>query len=242
MRLRRDQKLIDWLHAGQPSYVDLDTTQPLSHLFAHPDQLLLVEIGCGKGDFCVGKALGHPNMNYLGIEKYDTPLAKAVKKANRVHLDNLLFSVFDADQLDNPVWYKSVYKIFLNFSDPWPKKRHTKKRLTSPNFLAIYEKLLVPNGVIEFKTDNDSLFQYTMEEVLWPNPDKYHVIYWTNDLHAHLDEPVNSDNVMTEYEKKFTSLGAPIHKVVFSFVGPEGSTHLTPSDSKTKPMCDHHHH
>ncbi len=240
MRLRRDQKLINWLHAGQPSYTDLDLMQPLNNAFKHPERRLLLEIGCGKGDFCVGKATHHPDMNYLGVEKYDTPLAKAVKKANQAGLDNLLFTVFDADKLDNPLWYHTVYKIFLNFSDPWPKKRHTKKRLTAPNFLAIYEKLLIKNGVVEFKTDNIGLFEYTMNEVLLANPDKYHIIYWTDDLHAHLDEKVNSDNVMTEYEKKFTSLGMPIHKVVFSFVGDVTPTHLTANDSPIPTKCQCH--
>lgn len=234
MRLRRNQKLIEWLHSGQPTYVDLDLSKPLDFAFKNRDKRLLLEIGCGKGDFCVGKAQNHLDMNYLGVEKYDTPLAKAVKKANASGLENVKFTVFEADKLDNPIWYKTVYKIFLNFSDPWPKKRHTKKRLTSPNFLEIYEKLLIDNGVVEFKTDNVGLFDYTLNEVLLANPDKYHVIYYTHDLHNNLHEKVNSDNVMTEYEKKFTSLGFPIHKVVFSFIGDKKSTGLTTNDSQSK--------
>ncbi len=181
-------------------------------------QPLIIEIGMGKGNFVYQKAFLNPQNNYLGIEKFDTVIAKAVKKFHtKKQLDNLKVISYDALDLLTIFEVDSISKIYLNFSDPWPKTRHAKRRLIHPNFLDIYQKLLKKDGIIQFKTDNDALYQYTIDDVLLANPTKYNIIYQTNDLYNELDISLNKNNVPTEYETKFHELNKNINKVVFSF-------------------------
>jgi len=185
--------------------------------FKPDDRDIYLEIGCGKGDFLINQAISNPNILFLGIEKYATVTLKALKKIerNKLVLNNLFFTCLDAGELKPENINFKVSKLFLNFSDPWPKKRHAKRRLTSPNFLDLYKTFLSKNAVIEFKTDNDGLYAYTLE-VLESRKD-IEIIYFTTDLYKELDKEINKNNIQTEYEKKFVNLNKNINKIVFKF-------------------------
>lgn len=170
-----------------------------------------IEIGMGKGKFIHTMAMGHSDINYVGIEKYSSVLLRAVQKMEREELPNLKFLRMDAENIDKVFGPEEVDRIYLNFSDPWPKDRHAKRRLPSREFLARYDKILKKDGHLEFKTDNRELFDFALEE-LEPAGWKAQVI--TYDLHN--DAVLMEGNVMTEYEEKFSALGNPICKYVIS--------------------------
>lgn len=159
-----------------------------------------IEIGTGKGKFIIEKALTNPNINYIGVEKYDSPLVSAVKKLEELDIKNLKLICFDA-MFINDVFEKEVSKIYLNFSDPWPKKRHTKRRLSSRVFLEKYDDLFVSDKKIEMKTDNDDLFEFSCESFL----DYGYEIIKTDTNYF--------DVCTTEYEDKFIGLGKNINYV-----------------------------
>lgn len=164
-----------------------------------------LEIGMGKGDFIIGKAQANPNINYIGIEKYPTVLLKAFKKLNDKKLDNLKIICLDASFIDE-LFEKEISKIYLNFSDPWPKKKHANRRLTSPIFLNKYKNIFKDNYEIEMKTDNKNLFEYSLVSL---SQNKYVLKEVNLDLYSNL----NDDNIQTEYERKFVNLGLPIYKL-----------------------------
>ena len=172
---------------------------------------LHIEIGMGKGQFIMGMAKAHTDINYIGIEKYTSVLLRAVQKmeAEETPLDTLRFLCFNAEDIAEIFAPGEVDRIYLNFSDPWPKKRHAKRRLTSSAFLDVYRRLLKKDGVIEFKTDNRGLFEYSLQSVTENN---YHLDYVSLDLH---NSPEANDNIMTEYERKF-SVNGPIYKMIIS--------------------------
>lgn len=170
-----------------------------------------IEIGMGKGKFIHTMAMGHSDINYVGIEKYSSVLLRAIQKMEREELSNLKFLRMDAENIDRVFGPEEVDRIYLNFSDPWPKDRHAKRRLPSREFLARYDKILKKDGRLEFKTDNRELFDFALEE-LEPAGWKAQVI--TYDLHK--DAVLMEGNVMTEYEEKFSALGNPICKYVIS--------------------------
>ena len=173
-------------------------------------QPLFLEIGTGKGRFITDMALANPSFNYIGIEKYSSVLIKGLEK--RSHLEdatNLLFLRMDAQELTQVFGPGEVSGIYLNFSDPWPKDRHAKRRLPGKVFLDMYRQVLVPSGRVEFKTDNTDLFDFAVEsarEAGWKT------IAITRDLHN--DPLLNKGNIMTEYEEKFSSKGNPICKLI----------------------------
>lgn len=175
----------------------------------HNENELYIEIGMGKGRFIYESARLHPDINYLGIEKYSSVLLRAVQKQEREELLNLFFIRMDAEYICDVFAEGEVDRIYLNFSDPWPKDRHAKRRLPSRQFLARYDKLLKKDGVLEFKTDNRELFDFAVEEL---SPAGWQVDVISYDLHA--DEGLMQGNVMTEYEEKFSSRGNPIYKYV----------------------------
>lgn len=173
------------------------------------DHPVHIEIGMGKGQFIMQLAKDHPDINYIGIERYSSVLLRALQKMEVEPLPNIRFLCMDASMITEVFDKEEVAKIYLNFSDPWPKERHAKRRLTSRQFFERYDKILAGNGVVEFKTDNDDLFAFSMEEVAEAG--------WTLDAHTfdlHHDPVLNEGNVMTEYEEKFSSLGHPIHKLI----------------------------
>ncbi len=164
-----------------------------------------IEIGMGKGDFILGKALMYPNINFIGIEKYDSIIARAIQKieAEEELPKNLRLLRMDAKEIDE-VFKKEVDIVYLNFSDPWPKKRHSERRLTSETFLNRYDNIFKNDKEIVMKTDNNNLFEYSLETL---SKHGYYFEKVSFDLH-------NSDvidNIMTEYEKKFTQKGIKIN-------------------------------
>lgn len=173
-----------------------------------------IEVGMGKGRFIMDMAEKNPNINYVGIEMYDSVLLRALQKMEEREQEgtkpkNLVFLRMDARELPLIFQQGEVGKIYLNFSDPWPKERHAKRRLTSRQFLERYDKILASNGVVEFKTDNKGLFEFSLEEV---GEAGWKLLEHTFDLHH--DEKMNKGNVMTEYEEKFSSMGNPIYKLI----------------------------
>ena len=178
------------------------------------EQPIYIEVGMGKGRFLMDMARLHPDINYVGIEMYDSVLLRALQKREKletegIHLDNLKFMCMDARFLPEVFDKGEVERIYLNFSDPWPKARHAKRRLTSREFLARYNEILAPEGRVEFKTDNRDLFEFSLEEV---DAAGWKLMAHTFDLHH--EDAMMEVNVMTEYEEKFSSMGNPICKLV----------------------------
>ena len=175
---------------------------------------LHIEVGMGKGRFLMDLARLHPDINYIGIEMYDSVLLRALQKREELENEgyvykNLYFMRVDARLLPEIFEKGEVDKIYLNFSDPWPKARHAKRRLTSREFLARYDEILAAEGTVEFKTDNKGLFEFSLEEVA---ETKWELVASTFDLHH--NEEMNKGNIMTEYEEKFSSMGNPICKMI----------------------------
>ena len=168
-----------------------------------------IEIGMGKGRFITTLASMNPDINYVGIEKYSSVLLRAVEKQDELNLPNLRFIRMDAENITSVFGKEEVDRIYLNFSDPWPKDRHAKRRLTSRQFFARYDEILKSTGRVEFKTDNRPLFDFSVEEV---NEAGWKLSVCTYDLHN--DEKLMEGNVMTEYEERFSSQGNPICKLV----------------------------
>ena len=163
-----------------------------------------IEIGMGKGNFIIESAKRNANINYIGIEKYDSVIVRAIQKSNELELSNLKIIRMDAKDLED-VFFREVDTIYLNFSDPWPKDRHAKRRLTSPIFLSIYDKVFKDTKRIVMKTDNINLFNYSLDSL---KDYGYDIIYKTNNLDC-----LSSDNIMTEYESKFYNKGIKINKL-----------------------------
>ena len=163
-----------------------------------------LEIGMGKGDFIIGMALKYPNINFIGLEKFDSVLVKATKKLEDLNIPNLKVIWYDAETIDE-VFEKEIYTLYLNFSDPWPKKKHAKRRLTHESFLKRYDSIFKNGNAIIMKTDNRKLFEYSVKSF---TDYGYKIEDISLDLHA--DE---TDIVETEYEKKFVAKGNVIYKV-----------------------------
>lgn len=171
---------------------------------------ICIEIGMGKGKFITTLASNNSEINYIGIEKFESVLIRGIEKQNDLMLPNLLFIRMDAQHIENVFHKDEVEKIYLNFSDPWPKDRHAKRRLTSHQFLTKYDKILKSDGVVEFKTDNQGLFEFSLEEVPIAG---WKILKETKDLH---NSEMMNGNIMTEYEEKFSSMGNPICKMIIN--------------------------
>lgn len=164
--------------------------------------LIDIEIGMGKGDFIIGMAKQNPNINYIGIEMYDSVIVRAVQKLENESISNLKLIRMDANDISK-VFNKEINNIYLNFSDPWPKKRHSKRRLTSHNFLSKYDNVFLKEKKIIQKTDNIDLFAFSIESL---STYGYVLKNVTMDLYSNM---IN-DNIATEYEKKFHEKGIKI--------------------------------
>ena len=175
------------------------------------DHPVYVEIGMGKGRFIMDLAARNPDINYLGMERYESVLYRGLQKLEENPLPNLRLLCEDAALLPDFFEKGELDRIYLNFSDPWPKDRHAKRRLTSRQFLECYDKVLKGDGQIEFKTDNVGLFDFSLEEI---DAAGWNLDAFTRDLHH--DTAMNEGNIMTEYEEKFSSRGNPICKLITS--------------------------
>ena len=196
------------------------------------DHPLHIEVGMGKGRFLTELARRNPDINYIGIERYTSVLLRAVEKAEErqtagetdsvetageasdaKNIGNFRFLCEDAAKLSEIFAPGEVDRIYLNFSDPWPKERHAGRRLTSDRFLAIYRNILGPQGLSEFKTDNQALFAFSLESA---GQCGWQIAASTRDLHH---DSMAEGNVMTEYEEKFSALGNPICKMIIRPAG-----------------------
>ncbi len=199
-----------------------------------PGRPLRVEIGMGKGRFIINSADAHPEADYIGIERYPSVLFRACERMEGIPYstpadkmerernpeeetlstpENVRFLCVDARELPEIFAEGEVDGIFLNFSDPWPKARHAKRRLTSSAFLGIYEKVFADGGLLEFKTDNRGLFDFSVEEIR--GAEHFELLAVTYDLHR--DPEMMKGNIMTEYERKFSLLGNRICKYTARF-------------------------
>ena len=169
-----------------------------------------LEIGMGKGQFITQLSIDNPEINYIGIEKFSSVLVRAIEKRDEIEeeLNNLYFLRFEAEYILNIFSKEEIQRIYLNFSDPWPKARHAKRRLTSKEFLKRYDKILAKDGEIIFKTDNKELFDFSLEQI---GKADWKIKNLTYDLY---NSKYSQGNVMTEYEEKFTSLGKTIYRLV----------------------------
>ena len=172
------------------------------------DHPIHIEVGMGKGQFIIEMARRNPEVNYIGIEKYSSVLVRAVEKLEDFEQDNLRLIRMDAENIEEVFDKDEVDRFYLNFSDPWPKDRHAKRRLTSTRFLERYDNILTPEGRVMFKTDNKDLFDFSLEQV---EEAGWILENHTYDLHH---SEYNEGNVMTEYEEKFSAKGNPICRLV----------------------------
>ena len=172
------------------------------------DHPIHIEVGMGKGQFIIEMAKRNPEINYIGIEKYSSVLVRAVEKLEDFEQNNLRLIRMDAENIEEVFDKDEVDRIYLNFSDPWPKDRHAKRRLTSTRFLERYNNILTPEGRVMFKTDNKDLFDFSLEQV---EEAGWILENHTYDLHH---REYNEGNVMTEYEEKFSAKGNPICRLV----------------------------
>lgn len=178
------------------------------------DHPVYIEIGMGKGQFLLTHAIKNPEINYIGIERYSSVLLRAVEKLDMScsipgSYSNLRLLCCDAASLPEIFGPGEVLRIYLNFPDPWPKARHARRRLTSKEFFSRYDQILCAEGQVEFKTDNRPLFDFSIEQL--NSSDTFMISSCTYDLHH--DDQMNSGNILTEYEAKFSSLGNPICKL-----------------------------
>lgn len=191
-----------------------ETAGKWSGIFGRKAQLM-AEIGMGKGRFIIDMALKHPDIDFIGVERYESVMIKALQKLDRMKKeggmvpDNIRFIRMDAADIGDFFKPEELDRIYLNFSDPWPKERHAKRRLESRQFLKIFGHVLKKEGIIEFKTDNTGLFDFALSEL---EPAGWELLYSTYDLHS--DPEAMKDNVMTEYEEKFSSKGNKICKYI----------------------------
>lgn len=171
-----------------------------------------IEVGTGKGQYITGMALANPEINYIGIEMYTSVIVSALEKVLEQNSPpNLRLLNVDGAQLEKYFQKDDVQRIYLNFSDPWPKNRHAKRRLTHEGFLKKYESVLIDNGEIHFKTDNRGLFEFSLVSM-----SQYGMLLKDVSLDLHANEPV--DNIRTEYEEKFSAKGQPIYRLEAQFV------------------------
>ena len=214
MRLRNNPKANEILEEHQ-QFVVLNTKDykgKWKELFGN-DHPLYIEVGMGKGDFIIENAKRYPEINFIGIEKFPSVLVVAAKKVDeQEELKNLKLMKIDAVELNEVFDVNEVDRIYLNFSDPWPKARHAKRRLTSHTFLPVFKQILKNDGELILKTDNRSLFEFSLVSF-----NQFNMEFIDVCLDLHHSEGYE-DNIQTEYERKFSPFG-PIYRIVTMFKG-----------------------
>ena len=208
MRLRNVKGAREKIAADEYTVKEPETLKGKWHEFFEKDKPIHIEIGMGKGQFIMALAEQNPDINYVGIEKFSSVLVRALQKMEQKELPNLVFIRMDAEDIETVFEPGEVDQIYLNFSDPWPKDRHAKRRLTSTRFLARYVNVLKKEGKVMFKTDNRDLFDFSLEQAKEAD---WVIENYTYDLH---NSEYNEGNVMTEYEEKFSKEGKPINRMV----------------------------
>ena len=176
------------------------------------DNPIHIEIGCGKGNFILGMARMYPDINFIGIEKVEDVIVMAMEKVTAAELTNVLFMDMDAERIEEFFTKGEIERIYLNFSDPWKKKKQAKRRLTHKNFLDKYKNVLNEGDYIFFKTDNRPLFEFSLNSFCEEN---YKLSNISLDLHNSNFE----GNVMTEYEERFSKMGMPIYRIEAKYIG-----------------------
>ena len=211
MRVRNRKGATELLEAN-PQYVILNPTEAKGkwHEIFGNNYPIHVEVGSGKGAFISGMAKAHPKINYIGIDIQKSVLSYALDKVLATDVPNIKLLWVDGSDLTDYFEEGEIDRLYLNFSDPWPKKRHEKRRLTYQSFLSTYQQILPENGEIHFKTDNRGLFEYSLVSFSQYGMKLKGV--WL-DLHASDFE----DNVLTEYEQKFANKGQVIYRVEAAF-------------------------
>ncbi len=175
---------------------------------------LHLEIGCGKGNFSCGMSIANPNFNFIAMEKVPDVACLALEKAKKSEEkrnDNLRFLIGDAKNLSDWLPENCIDCIYLNFSDPWPKSGHAKRRLTHKNFLELYKRILCDGGILKLKTDNLGLFEFSLESF---ENFGLELVWQTRNLHM---SEQNGNNIMTEYETNFSAKGMPIYSAWVKF-------------------------
>jgi len=213
MRLRNNPNAKQMLEQ-HPTYVILEPhfyKNRFATLFNN-DNPIHIEIGMGKGDFIINMAKQNPTINYIGIEKYDSVLVVALSKLlEQEHISNLKLICLDIAYVMEVFAENEIDQLYLNFSDPWPKKRHAKRRLTHEKYLSMYQEILSENGKIIFKTDHRSLFEFSLISM-----NQYNMSFLDICLDLHHSDGYE-DNIETEYEKKFSKNG-PIYRLEAQFI------------------------
>ncbi len=180
-------------------------------LFGREEIRLHLEIGCGKGAFITGMAAAHPDIGFIAMECVKNVIVTALEKTERSALENIRFINGNADRLPDFFAPGEIDRIYLNFSDPWPRKKQAKHRLTHPSFLKFYQEILAPGGAVLQKTDNRPLFDYSMESF---TESGWRLSAVTYDLHGpETPAEIIRQNVVTEYESRFLEAGQPIHRL-----------------------------
>lgn len=213
MRLRNVKYAKELIH----SYPDYLVTKPKLlkgkwQSFFNNDHPIEIEIGCGKGKFIYESALKHPEKNFIGIEKFDSVIVRALEKLIQRPLDNMKLIRLDATHIEEVFELGEISHLYLNFSDPWPKNRHAKRRLTSPEFLKRYQKILSEGNRIDVKTDNYGLFEFSMMSF------NHHPMFDIDECVLDIYKYPHKDNIQTEFEMKFVEEGKPIYHLNIKYM------------------------
>ena len=213
MRLRHKPWAVEYINEHQDVIIpNPEDYKGKWHEVFGNDNPVHIEVGTGKGQFVLGMAKQNPHINYIGIELFDSVIVCALERIVEAEKPaNLRLLKVNGAKLQEYFAKGDVARVYLNFSDPWPKKRHAKRRLTHEGFLKLYESVLIDNGEIHFKTDNRGLFEYSLVSM---NQYGMRLNYVSLDLHAEMPE----DNIMTEYEEKFSAKGQPIYRLESQFL------------------------
>ena len=206
MRIKKIKNAKEKIESSKYLILDPENYKGNWNRYFNNDNKIRIEIGCGKGNFITELAKQNPNINYIGIEMFDSVLLRAIENQEEYKLSNLVFVRINALYL-NDIFDKEIDLIYLNFSDPWPKNRHHKRRLTSEKFLNVYDKIFTSNPNIAQKTDNEELFIYSIESL---SNYGYKLKNITFDLHNSI---YSKENIETEYEKRFVSQNKRIFKL-----------------------------